>query len=486
MSFITVVRRKSETSTAESSATETAQVADKPRSRRQATAPIAVEVELPDESVAEAVIPTPGDEVQVQLDIEADARFNIAQEPLLNALRTAASAVLRDDSIPVLKHLLVEVDEKHGCIAVSGYNLKVCTRVEIGGASINSGGRFLVAPTRLVGYLAQVPEGNVQVAVNDAGKMLKLTQPGIEFEERVSSAKDYPEFKADSPESDLQFWLDSAELRRGLESVRFAVSEDEKRPVLCCVLLQIWGEGEEASFTLAATNSKTLAVYDLKPDEGEAPSAQVLIPRDALAAIIGTTYRGERLCCSVLESFIRFQTSWRDSEHDEQDSTITVDVRMVDGTFPGFRTLIPQAPTSSIAVDWQQLAEALARQKQAMAETKGGTVSFRIEPDVLTISSAVNGKTTNEKISGDNSRTGEIALPLGVLVEMVKVAGSTVRLALDYVAPNSKTAMGEVEENRALWEFIGSPFSVVMMKVSQAAPAVEAKKQGGKGRGKAK
>ena len=482
-----MVERKRRAKAVESGAAGTAQAAKTTDRRSRSTAAIAVDVDLPDksESEAEPVIPKPGEKDKVQA-VEAEPCFKIAQPRLLSALRTAASAVLRDDAVPVLKHLLVNVDEESGGITVSGYNLKVFTRVEVAGAFVTSGGSFLIAPTRLTGYLSQVPEGIVEIVVDSAGKMLKMTQPGIEFEERVSSANEFPAVKTDSGRFELRWWLESAELRRGLESVRFAVSEDEKKPVLCCVLLQIWGEGEDASFTLAATNSKTLAVYDLKPDEEDAPSAQVLIPRDAIAAIIGTTYKGERLCCSMLESFIRFQTSWRDSEHDEQDSSVTVDVRIADGTFPSFRALIPQNPTSSIEIDWGQLSETLARQKQAMAETKGGAVVFGIQPDVLTISSVVNGKTTSERISGDNSRTGEIPLPLGALVEMVKATGSTMRLSLDYVNPNSKAPMGEATDNRALWKFIGTPFSVVMMRSLQTAPATEAKKQGAKAKAKAK
>ena len=418
-----------------------------------------------------------------QIKVEAvGAEFSISQPVLLSALRTASSAVLKDDSRPVLKHLLVEVRE-NGTVAIAAYNMKVGVRVVVP-ATVNSSGRFLISPTRMLAYLAKVPEGMVRIEIDPTAKELSLTQPGIIFTERLGTVGDYPDL-VEKTRGYESYWLDSAELRRALEGVRFAAANDEKDPLLSSVLLQVWGEGEDASFTTIATNRKVMAIYDLKPDDVEAPSAQFIIPKDAIAAVIGTTYRGERVKCSPLQdSFVRFETTWRDSEHDEHDSSTTVEVRLTDGTFPNVRALIPPSPTSSAEVDWQMLTDAFSRQHQAIAEQKGGSVTVAIEHELLIISAQINGRLSREELSADTQRTGLIQLPLAPLTDAAKVVCTVIRISLDYAAAKGKEEIGENEDNRAMLECVGTPFKVVMMKmVTAAVPAAESTK---KGKGKAK
>ena len=130
--------------------------------------------------------------------------------------------------------------------------------------------------------------------------------------------------------------VDPAAFSEAVGQVARAASRDEARPVLTGVLLEISRKG----VVLVATDSYRLAVRDLVATaDGE---AKAIVPERALTeAGRAATDRGGRGVRQRLADRV-------------QVGTLTLTSRLIEGEFPNYRQLLPEAHESRPTISRQQ------------------------------------------------------------------------------------------------------------------------------------
>jgi DNA polymerase-3 subunit beta len=139
---------------------------------------------------------------------------------------------------------------------------------------------------------------------------------------------------------------EAARFAEAVSQVARAASRDEARPVLTGVLVEVSREG----VTMVSTDSYRLAVRDLvatATGEGKA-----IVPERAMSeagrAAAGLE-KGE-VTMSLDESQVAFQIG-----------SLTLTSRLIEGEFPNYRQLLPEAYESRLTVSRQQLMDAVRR-----------------------------------------------------------------------------------------------------------------------------
>ncbi|MBU1493207.1 MAG: DNA polymerase III subunit beta [Actinobacteria bacterium] len=262
-------------------------------------------------------------------------RIRAERDDLADVLSRAARAIGSRSPLPILQGVLVEVTGK--TMRVTGTDLEVTVRTHLEVEVMEAGST--VIPARLASEaVRKLPPGAVVLQAADGE--VEITGGGPQFKFREMPADDYPKIG----EADLSgaVEIDGDAFVAALAQVSVAASTDDARPILTGVYF----ESEHESLRMVATDSYRLAVRDL-------PSIKV-----ALAGLVPVKALRE-LKRTVGDSKMKVAIGAREATFASDRGTLTV--RLIEGTFPNYRQLIPDSYPNQLTVDKDALLEAVDR-----------------------------------------------------------------------------------------------------------------------------
>jgi DNA polymerase-3 subunit beta len=262
-------------------------------------------------------------------------RIRAERDDLADVLTRAARGVGTRSPLPILQGLLCEVEG--GRLSVTGTDLEITVRTALEVEGLEDG--RTVVPARLAAdAVRRLPPG--AVTVNAVEGEVEITGGGPRFRLRELNVGDFPAV-GEAPGSggnDLEGDL----FLKALSQVGVAASSDEARPILTGVYF----ENEESGLRLVATDSYRLAVRDL---EGVEVPSTGLVPYRALREI-GRSIGAAKIAVSIGE---------REASFRSERGSLTV--RLIEGTFPNYRQLLPEQHPNRLVVSKADFLDSLAR-----------------------------------------------------------------------------------------------------------------------------
>lgn len=251
------------------------------------------------------------------------------------ATRTVGARV----TLPALSGILLEAAD--GRLVCRATDLEVAAESSIP-VQIDRPGTVLL-PGRLLSQLvARFPDAPVEL--DGDGDRVEITCGRATFKVRGMQADDFPSLAAPADEA-TRGTIKADAFSRLVGQVARAASSDEGRPVLTGVQL----EAADGRLTAAATDSYRLAVRSVAFEEAVEGSA--LVPARSLQeAAKGAAEAGGTTTVILEEGQVSFLFG---------DRRLTT--KLIEGSFPNYRALLPDAHETSVVVERAALAEALQR-----------------------------------------------------------------------------------------------------------------------------
>lgn len=286
-------------------------------------------------------------------------KFRCERDSLVEALTTAGRAVSsRSTTSMALGGVRIEVEGNR--MIVVGTDLDLTVHVVAEAIGISDG--VCVAPAKLMADIVRSLEPGA-VTIESEGDHVEIAAARSRFGLRTFPVDDFPTLP--EPPPPVTFFP-ASELMEALRQVVRAASNDDARPLLTGVLIA--GEGE--GIRLVATDSYRLALRDTMATETTLNSAQILVPARALVELqrlstLGSTTKelngssgGEDSAARSLPT-VGFSIG-------EHDVTFTVggtrvSTRLLDGSYPDYRQLIPTEYPNRLHVAKDSLLDALRR-----------------------------------------------------------------------------------------------------------------------------
>ena len=268
-------------------------------------------------------------------------KFRCERDVLADALATAGRAATnRTGTLPVLSGVRLEVTGDQ--LSVTGTDLELTIRLSIAVGGERDGA--VVVPARLVADIVRaLPAGAVEVGLGD--EELSISAGRSQFSVRPLGLEDYPHLSEPSADA---VTLSSTDVAEALRQVVRAASTDDARAVLTGVLIAADDDGVR----MVATDSYRLAVREL-PDSSMLSSGQkVLVPSRALNEL-------QRVLGGSEELTVRL--GQRDAVFEAGGTRLTT--RLIEGEYPNYRNLLPNAHSNRLTVGREALLEALRRVK---------------------------------------------------------------------------------------------------------------------------
>jgi DNA polymerase-3 subunit beta len=262
-------------------------------------------------------------------------KIRAERDDLADVLARAARAVSPRSPLDILQGMLLEV--AGGTLRVTGTDLETTIRTQLA-VEVLAEGRTVV-PARLAAEaVRKLPSGAVTLSAGDGE--IEISGSGPRFVLRELNADDFPA-ATDSEPSAGAAAIDGDLLTQAISQVSVAASTDDARPILTGVFF----EKDDDSLRMVATDSYRLAVRKLT-----GVSAQHgLVPVRALREL-GRSIGAPKVEVAIGERAASFRSD-RGS----------LDVRLIEGTFPNYRQLLPESHQGRLSVSREALLEAVGR-----------------------------------------------------------------------------------------------------------------------------
>ena len=276
-------------------------------------------------------------------------KFRVERDVLADAVAWAARSLASRPTLPVLAGLLLGVEGDQ--LSVSGFDLEASTEVDLE-VTAGAPGQALVSGRLLADITRALPPHPVDVTVD--GSRLSIACGSAKFTLPMMPVDDYPKLPTMPTTAGTVVGADFA---TAVAQVALAAGRDDTLPMLTGVRLEIDGD----KLTLAATDRYRLAVRELtwSPNDPTAAAAQVLVPARTLADAAKSLAQSDTLTIALSaggagEGIIGFSgtTGGRASR---------ATTRLLDATFPPYRSLLPSEWASSAEIGVPGLVEAVKR-----------------------------------------------------------------------------------------------------------------------------
>ncbi len=261
-------------------------------------------------------------------------RIRAQRDDLADVLTRANRAVGTRTALPVLQGLLCEVSGT--TLRVTGTDLDVTVRTQLE-VEVMEEGRAVIPGRYLSEAVRKMPPGQVTIGGTDTD--VEIEGNGPRFTLRPLTVDDFPtqeEVVSDGVE------VDGEQLTDAINQVTIAASGDSARPILTGVLF----ETSDAGLRMVATDSYRLAKRDLP---GVGLEGTGLVPARGLRELPKTI------------GAPKVTAQLRDREAVFTSDRGTLRLRLIDGNFPKYQSLLPESYPNQVILDREELLEALGR-----------------------------------------------------------------------------------------------------------------------------
>lgn len=262
-------------------------------------------------------------------------RIRAERDDLADVFSRANRGVGARSAQPILSGVLCEV--VGSTLQVTGTDREITVRTTTEVEVLEEGS--LVAPAKLITEaIKKMPIGAVTIASED-GEVV-ISGKGPKFSLRELPVSEFPQL--DDVILDGAVTVDGPALADAIAQVTIGASTDAARPILTGVLV----EHDDEGVRFVTTDSYRLAVRTLP---GLELSGSGLVPARGLREL-ARTVGAEKVQVNVMTREVVFAS---------ERGSLTL--RLIEGTFPNYRQLLPDSYPNKFTVSRESLIEALGR-----------------------------------------------------------------------------------------------------------------------------
>jgi DNA polymerase III subunit beta len=282
-------------------------------------------------------------------------KFRCERDSLVDVLTTAGRAVSsRTATSLALGGLRLETNGNH--LAVVGTDLDLTVHASTEAIGIDDG--VCVAPAKLLADITRSLEPGA-VTIESQAEKVEIGAARSRFSLRTFPVDDFPSLPEPPPPATF---LPAASLAGALRQVVRAASNDDARPLLTGVLIAAEGSG----IRLVATDSYRLAMRDIDGSDALSGDAQILVPARALSelqklSVLGSSGKEDGSSKAEGDGGSTIGVAVSDHEVTFTAGEVKVSTRLLDGTYPDYRQLIPADYPNRLHVGKDSLLDALRR-----------------------------------------------------------------------------------------------------------------------------
>tara|TARA_Y100001978_G_scaffold197070_1_gene207382 strand:- start:482 stop:1648 length:1167 start_codon:yes stop_codon:yes gene_type:complete len=346
------------------------------------------------------------------------------QVELNNAIQLVSKAVASRPTHPILANILITADEVTKKVSLTGFDLNLGIQTSFN-SSVNKSGAITI-PSKLLGEIVnKLPnESPVTLIVHEHSDNILLKSNRGSFTLKGLASDDYPNLPF--VESGTALDVNPSILIKALRMTLFSSSNDEAKQLLTGVNFKFKKQNLES----AATDGHRLAVLlsnekDIEIENSDIASSDALVD-DFSVTIPTRSLREIEKLVSLKASDEKIKLFYDKGQVVFISSDQIITTRTLEGKYPNYSQLIPDAFTKILKFETRGLIDSLER-IAVLADQQSSVVKIKCEEDDFALISADAQDIGNANESLSVSFTGEkfeIAFNVRYLLEGLKVISS--------------------------------------------------------------
>ncbi len=265
--------------------------------------------------------------------------FTCTKENISRSLDIVGGIASKHANLPILGNILINVTESKVTLVATNLEIAICTTLR---AKIDKPGSFTVPAKMIIDFVHLLPDEQVKIDVQD--NELLLTCGSSSTKIKGIPADEYP--VVPKIEEQHPYIFDINTLKNGLSRTVIAVAKNEIRPELSGLYARFFPDGTEG-LVCAATDSYRLAESKISVVQGT-DIVSCIIPAKTVYEMVRLLTLGKS---SDGETGVHIWVS--DTQIAMRYDSFEMTSRLVDGTYPDYTQIIPQAfkTTADMPVD---------------------------------------------------------------------------------------------------------------------------------------
>jgi len=295
-------------------------------------------------------------------------KFVISSTELLSHLSAISKVISSKSTMPVLDNFLFNLSGNEIVITASDLESTLITSIELD----NTEGEGIIAiPAKLlIDTLKEFPEQPLTFQINTENFAVEIFSDNGKFSIVGQSGEDFPELPSVNEESATSVKLGHRVLLKGIEKTLFATADDELRPVMNGIFIELSDE----NISFVASDAHKLVRYRRTDAVAEFDSSFILPKKPA----------------GLLRNLLPREDHDVKLEFDEKNAIFTLShykliCRLLEGNYPSYNSVIPTDNPNKMVIDRQVFYNTVKR-VSVFSNQASNLIKLSINDNLLIVS----------------------------------------------------------------------------------------------------
>ncbi|PKV62694.1 DNA polymerase III subunit beta [Pontibacter ramchanderi] len=268
-------------------------------------------------------------------------KFIVSSSALLKQLASINGVVTNNPVVPILENFLFEINDSTLTITASDLETSMITELQV---EAKESGRIAAPAKILIETLKNLPDQPVTFTIDEETYTIEISSSNGRYKLSGENATDFPRVPVVKGGSAIE--IPSNVLSRAINKTIFAVSNDELRPAMTGIFVQLRSD----NVTFVATDGHRLLRFR-RTDIATSQEASLIIPRKAftlLKSTLPSEATAVRMEFNQSNAFFSFDN-------------IRMICRLIDERYPDYENVIPVQNPNKLVIDRAALLSSVRR-----------------------------------------------------------------------------------------------------------------------------
>lgn len=261
-------------------------------------------------------------------------KFVVSSTELLSHLAALSRVISSKSTMPILDNFLFQLSETELTITASDLESTLITSVKLD--NIEGEGAVAVPAKLFIDTLKEFPEQPLTLQIDSDSFNVEIFSDNGKYSIMGQSAEDFPELPELDEEGTSAINVNHVALKRGIEKTVFATADDELRPVMNGIYIELTSD----YMSFVASDAHKLVRYRRSDVKAEFDSSFILPKKPA----------------GLLKNLLPKEEFDVKVEFDDKNAFFTLSsykliCRLVEGNYPSYNSVIPTNNPNKMHID---------------------------------------------------------------------------------------------------------------------------------------
>ncbi len=261
-------------------------------------------------------------------------KFVVSSTELLSHLSALSRVISSKSTMPILDNFLFQLDENKLTITASDLESTLITNMELD--NVEGKGSVAVPAKLFIDTLKEFPEQPLTFQIDADSFNVEIFSDNGKYSIMGQNAEDFPELPEIDEEGASSINVSHVALRKGIEKTLFATADDELRPVMNGIFVEL----SPQYMSFVASDAHKLVRYRRTDAKAEFESSFILPKKPA----------------SLLKNLLPKEEFDVKVEFDDKNaffalSNYNLICRLVEGNYPSYNSVIPANNPNKMVID---------------------------------------------------------------------------------------------------------------------------------------